>query len=145
MEMKDGTAADASEVTEDKYRYPGPRPQNKVMGVMMIADAVEAASRTLTEPTPVRIRGLIQTILDDILKDNQLEDTDLTLSDLRTVSDTFLRVLANIFHQRIDYPGFDFNAGSGSRREKRTGPVPVPDSPPASPESPEDTAAVQAS
>jgi putative nucleotidyltransferase with HDIG domain len=117
MELKDGTAADTSEVTEDKYRYPGPKPQNKVMGVMMIADAVEAASRTLADATPVRIRGLIQTILDDILKDGQLEDTDLTLSDLRTVSETFLRVLANIFHQRIDYPGFDFNAGP--KREKR--------------------------
>ncbi|HWM94218.1 MAG TPA: HDIG domain-containing protein [Thermoanaerobaculia bacterium] len=114
VEQKDSEAA---EVTEDKYRYPGPSPQNKVMGVLMLADAVEAASRTLSEPTPAKIRGLIQTILDDILKDGQLEHTDLTLSDLRTVSDTFLRVLANIFHQRIDYPGFDFNAGS--KREKR--------------------------
>ncbi|HET9228204.1 MAG TPA: HDIG domain-containing protein [Thermoanaerobaculia bacterium] len=112
MEQKDSEVA---EVTEDKYRYPGPRPQNKVMGVLMLADAVEAASRTLTEPTPAKIRGLIQTILDDILKDGQLEQTDLTLSDLRTVSDTFVRVLANIFHQRIDYPGFDFNR----RTEKR--------------------------
>jgi len=103
---------EAVEVNEDKYRYPGPKPHNKVMGVLMLADAVEAASRTLAEPAPAKIRGLIQTILDDILKDGQLENTDLTLSDLRTVSDTFLRVLANIFHQRIDYPGFDFNAGS---------------------------------
>ncbi len=114
MEIKD---PEAMVVTEDKYRYPGPKPQNKVMGVLMIADAVEAASRTLTEPTPVKIRGLIQTILDDILKDGQLEHTDLTLSDLKIVTDTFLRVLANIFHQRIDYPGFDFNAGP--KRERR--------------------------
>jgi hypothetical protein len=56
--------------------------------------------------------------VDDILQDGQLEETELTLSDLRKVSDTFLRVLANIFHQRIDYPGFDFNAGA--KREKRT-------------------------
>ncbi|HEX5715905.1 MAG TPA: HDIG domain-containing protein, partial [Thermoanaerobaculia bacterium] len=119
VEQKD---PEAVEVTEDKYRYPGPKPQNKVMGVLMLADAVEAASRTLAEPAPAKIRGLIQTILEDILKDGQLEHTDLTLSDLRTVSDTFLRVLANIFHQRIDYPGFDFNAGS-RRGDKR-----VPDS-----------------
>jgi len=112
MEQKD---PEAVEVTEDKYRYPGPKPQNKVMGVLMLADAVEAASRTLAEPAPAKIRGLIQTILEDILKDGQLEHTDLTLSDLRTVSETFLRVLANIFHQRIDYPGFDFNR----RVEKR--------------------------
>jgi putative nucleotidyltransferase with HDIG domain len=119
MEIRDADAGEPPEVTEDKYRYPGPKPQNKVMGVMMVADAVEAASRTLTDASPARIRALIQTILDDILKDGQLEDTDLTLSDLRIVSATFLRVLANIFHQRIDYPGFDFNAGAVSRREKR--------------------------
>ena len=89
----------------------------------MLADAVEAASRTLAEPAPAKIRGLIQTILEDILKDGQLEHTDLTLSDLRTVSDTFLRVHANIFHQRIDYPGFDFNAGS--RRGGRHASEPV--------------------
>lgn len=112
MEQKD---PEAVEVTEDKYRYPGPKPQNKVMGVLMLADAVEAASRTLAEPAPAKIRGLIQTILEDILKDGQLEHTDLTLSDLRTVSDTFLRVLANIFHQRIDYPGFDFNRRTDKR------------------------------
>jgi cyclic-di-AMP phosphodiesterase PgpH len=114
MEQRD---PDAGEVVEEKYRYPGPMPQNKVMGVLMLADAVEAASRTLIEPTPVKIRGLIRTILDDCLQDGQLDQTDLTLSDLRTVTESFLRVLANIFHQRIDYPGFDFNAGP--KREKR--------------------------
>ncbi|HEV2856699.1 MAG TPA: HDIG domain-containing protein [Thermoanaerobaculia bacterium] len=108
---------DAGEVTEEKYRYPGPRPQNKVMGVLMLADAIEAASRTLVEPTPVKIRGMIRTILDDCLQDGQFDETDLTLSDLRTVSESFHRVLSNIFHQRIDYPGFDFNAGL--KREKR--------------------------
>jgi cyclic-di-AMP phosphodiesterase PgpH len=105
------------EVTEEKYRYPGPKPQNKVMGVLMLADAIEAASRTLTESNPVKIRGLIRTIVDDCLNDGQLDQTDLTLSDIRNISEAFLRVLANIFHQRIDYPGFDFNAGT--KREKR--------------------------
>ena len=108
---------DAGDVTEEKFRYPGPKPQNKVMGVLMLADAIEAASRTLVEPTPAKIRGLIRTIVDDCLQDGQLDHTDLTLSDLRTVSESFLRVLSNIFHQRIDYPGFDFNAGP--KREKR--------------------------
>lgn len=108
---------DAGEVTQEKYRYPGPRPQNKVMGVLMLADAIEAASRTLVEPTPAKIRGMIRAILDDCLQDGQFDETDLTLSDLRTASEAFLRVLSNIFHQRIDYPGFDFNAGL--KREKR--------------------------
>jgi putative nucleotidyltransferase with HDIG domain len=114
LEQKD---FDATDLTEEKYRYPGPRPQNKVMGVLMIADAVEAASRTLSEPTTAKIRGLIRTITDDILQDGQLDETDLTLSDLRLVAEAFHRVLANIFHQRIDYPGFDFNAMP--KREKK--------------------------
>ena len=109
--------ADAGEVTEEHYRYPGPKPQTKAMGVLMLADAVEAASRTLAEPSSGKIRGLIRTILDDCLQEGQLDHTDLTLSDLRSVSESFERVLTNIYHQRIDYPGFDFNAGP--RREKR--------------------------
>lgn len=108
---------EGGEVAEEKYRYPGPKPQNKVMGILMLADAVEAASRTLTEPTPLKIRGLIRAIVEACLEEGQLDDTDLTLSDVNQVSEAFLRVLANIFHQRIDYPGFDFN--TGVRREKR--------------------------
>jgi hypothetical protein len=107
----------AGEVREADYRYPGPRPQNKVMGVLMLADGVEAASRTLVDPTPAKLRGLIRTLFDDCLQDGQLDQTDLTLADLSAVSVAFLRVLSTIFHQRIDYPGFDFNAGV--RREKR--------------------------
>jgi putative nucleotidyltransferase with HDIG domain len=107
----------AGEVSEDKYRYPGPKPQNKVMGVLMLADGVEAASRTLIEPTPAKIRALIRTIVEDCLRDGQLDSTDLTLSDIRKVSESFLRVLSNIFHQRIDYPGLNFNAEP--KRERR--------------------------
>ncbi|HEV2846659.1 MAG TPA: HDIG domain-containing protein, partial [Thermoanaerobaculia bacterium] len=108
---------ESGDVTEEKYRYPGPKPESKVMGVLMLADAVEAASRTLAEPTPVKIRGLIRAIFEDCLQDGQLDHTDLTLSDLRNVGESFHRVLSNIFHQRIDYPGFDFNAGP--KRDKR--------------------------
>lgn len=117
-------ADDPDEVTESEYRYPGPKPQTKVMGVLMLADGVEAASRTLAEPTTPRIRLLIQKIVDDCLEDGQLDECDLTLSDLRRVSDSFLRVLTRIYHQRIDYPGFDFNGdqtGSGRRRKKTSG------------------------
>jgi putative nucleotidyltransferase with HDIG domain len=108
---------DASDITEERYRYPGPKPNSKVMGVLMLADAVEAASRTLHEPTPMKIRGLIRTIVEDCLADGQLDHTDLTLSDLRIISDAFVRVLSTIFHQRVDYPGFDFNAGP--KRDRR--------------------------
>ncbi len=106
----------AGELSEEPFRYPGPKPQSKVMGVLMLADAVEAASRTLVELTVPKVRTLIRTIVEDCLQDRQLDETDLTLADLARVSESFLRVLTNIFHQRVDYPGFDFNA---ERREKR--------------------------
>jgi putative nucleotidyltransferase with HDIG domain len=113
----DQRAPASGEVREEKYRYPGPRPRNKVMGVLMLADGVEAASRTLIDATPAKIRALIRTIVDDCLADGQLDATDLTLSDLKAVGEAFLRVLATIFHQRVDYPGFDFNAAV--KRERR--------------------------
>jgi putative nucleotidyltransferase with HDIG domain len=112
-----GEIAEAAEAAEADYRYPGPRPQSKAMGVLMLADAVEAASRTLAEPTPGVIREMIRAIVDDCLRDGQLDETDLTLSDLRVLSEAFGRMLVTIYHQRIDYPGFDFH--SASKRERR--------------------------
>lgn len=96
-------------VPEEGYRYAGPKPASKVMGVLMYADAVEAASRTLTNPTSSKVRTLLRTILDDCLDDGQFDQTDLTLNDLHRVSEAFRRVLETIFHKRVDYPGFDFN------------------------------------
>ncbi|HUF77682.1 MAG TPA: HDIG domain-containing protein [Thermoanaerobaculia bacterium] len=110
------------EVTEDRFRYPGPKPQNRVMGVLMLADGVEAASRTLAEPTELKIRGLVRKIVTDCLDDGQLDESDLTLADIRKVSRSFGRVLTNIYHQRIDYPGYDFEAearkAAGASRER---------------------------
>ena len=77
----------------------------------MIADAVEAASRTLIEPTPAKIRAMIQTIVDDCLRDGQFDDCDLTMRDLAIIVDTLERTVSNIYHHRIDYPGFEFNRG----------------------------------
>jgi len=106
------------DVAEEKYRYPGPKPQNKVMAVLMMADGVEAASRTLTEPTPLRIRTLVKKIVDDCLQDGQLDESDLTLSDIDRASRAFIRVLTTIFHQRIDYPGFDFRGDAPDKGDK---------------------------
>lgn len=108
------------EIREEEFRYPGPKPQNKEMGVLMLADAVEAASRTLVEPNRQRLRTMLRAIFDDCLKDRQLEETDLTLGDLRQVEEAFLRVLTNIYHRRIDYPGFDFNRDRKKRRGDST-------------------------
>ena len=72
------------------------------------ADAVEAASRTLTNPSPVSVRALLKQIQDDCLDDQQLDESDLTLGDLNRVAEAFERVLLNTYHKRVDYPGFNF-------------------------------------
>jgi hypothetical protein len=106
----------ADRVDEHQYRYPGPKPRNKVMGVLMLADAVEAASRTLRDPTDTVLEGLLRRLFDDCLHDAQLDESELTLGDLARVSDAFLRVLRTIHHRRIDYPGYVFQ---GADREER--------------------------
>jgi putative nucleotidyltransferase with HDIG domain len=108
------------EVSEDEYRYPGPKPQTKEAGIIMIADAVEAASRTLDDPSPARLKGLIRQIIDYIFLDGQLNECDLTLRDLEKIAQSFQRVLMGIHHQRVSYPGFDF--------EKQVEPLVVQDS-----------------
>ena len=92
------------EVNEKDYRYPGPKPQTKEAGIVMLADAVEAASRTLSDPTPSRIKGLTQQIINKIFTDGQLDECELTLKDLHQIGNSFNRILNAIFHQRIDYP-----------------------------------------
>lgn len=91
-------------IDEKDFRYPGPKPQTKEAGIVMLADAVEAASRTLSEPTPSRIKGLVQRIINNIFIDGQLEECELTLKDLQKIEESFTRILTAYFHQRIDYP-----------------------------------------
>ena len=110
-------------VRETDYRYPGPKPSTRILGILMIADAVEAASRTLIEPTPAKIRAMIQTIVDDCLRDGQFDDCDLTMRDLAIIVDALEHSVATVFHHRIDYPGFDFNRERARRRASETGPV----------------------
>lgn len=106
---KERCGRESDEVREDDFRYPGPKPQSKEMGILLLADGVEAASRTLIEPSRQKIHGLLRKLFDDALRDHQLDQTDLTLGDLGRVEEAFLNVLTNIYHRRIDYPGFDFN------------------------------------
>jgi len=98
-----------SEVRESDYRYPGPKPHTKELGILLLADAVEAAARTIEQPTPTRLQGMIKKIVDDALEDGQLDTSELTFSELEKVASAFLWVLTNMYHHRIDYPGFDFN------------------------------------
>ncbi|HEY1252448.1 MAG TPA: HDIG domain-containing protein [Thermoanaerobaculia bacterium] len=110
----------ATPVSESDYRYPGPKPSTRILGILMIADAVEAASRTLMEPTPAKIRAMVQTIVDDCLRDGQFDDCDLTMRDLAIISDSLVHTVSTVFHHRIDYPGFDFNRERAKRRTTET-------------------------
>ncbi|MDR2076506.1 MAG: HDIG domain-containing protein [Desulfovibrio sp.] len=95
---------DAVPPKEEDFRYPGPRPQSNEAALIMLADAVEASSRTLEDPTPHRLRQHISTIIKTIYATGQLDETELTFRDLDRLADTFSGVLRGIFHHRVSYP-----------------------------------------
>ncbi len=97
-------AANPNLINFDDYRYPGPRPQTKEAGLVLIADQVEAASKTLDEPTPARIQGLVQKIINNAFADGQLDECELTLRELHLIAKSCNKILSGIFHQRISYP-----------------------------------------
>ncbi len=111
MKAKEMTDPEMGEVRESDYRYPGPKPHTKELGILLLADAVEAAARTIEKPSPAKIQAMINRIFSDALEDGQLVDSDLTFAELDKVATAFLWVLTNMYHHRIDYPGFDFNRG----------------------------------
>jgi cyclic-di-AMP phosphodiesterase PgpH len=91
-------------VHEDDFRYPGPKPQFKEAALLMLADSIEAAARSLDEPTPGRLTSLVRNIIQSKFLDGQLEECDLTLRDLSIIEESYRRVILGIYHQRIDYP-----------------------------------------
>jgi putative nucleotidyltransferase with HDIG domain len=92
------------QVKEEGFRYPGPKPQTKEAGLVMLADAVEAASRTVVDPTAARIKGMVQKIINKVFSDGQLDECELTLKDLHEIAKSFNNTLSGIFHHRIEYP-----------------------------------------
>jgi putative nucleotidyltransferase with HDIG domain len=91
-------------VNIDNFRYPGPRPQTREAGLVMLADMVEAASRTLANPTPSKIQGLVQNLINKAFSDGQLDDCELTLKDLHKIAKSFYNILSGMYHHRIGYP-----------------------------------------
>lgn len=91
-------------VNIENFRYPGPRPQTREAGLVMLADVVEAASRTLENPTPARIQKLVQNLVNKVFSDGQLGNCELTLRDLHEIAKCFNKILTGIHHHRIEYP-----------------------------------------
>jgi len=102
---ENGSAVDA--VAEENYRYSGPKPQTKEAGIILLADSLEAATRSLTNPTATRIKTLVKEIIQKNLENGQLEECDLTLKDLDKIGDSFSRILTGMFHSRVEYPDED--------------------------------------
>ena len=105
-------------VQEDEFRYPGPKPQFREAALIMLADSIEAASRSLDEPTPMRLQNIVRNIIQRKFMDGQLDECNLTLKDLTTIEEAFTRVLLGIYHQRIDYPR---QAGGGAGEAPQSG------------------------
>lgn len=99
------------DVSQENYRYPGPKPQTRVAAIVMMADAVEAASRALTDPTPARISALVDKIINNIFLDGQIDECELTLKDISEIKKRFKYILTSIFHKRVEYP--EIRSGNG--------------------------------
>lgn len=120
-----GQAEDDKEspVLESEFRYPGPKPDSKETGIMMLADSVEAASRSLDDPSHKRLKSLLDLLFRERIEDGQLDNTDLTFRDLRLIKDTFLKMLMGIYHVRVKYP--DQEKEEEEERDGTAGPTVV--------------------
>ncbi len=107
----------------DDYRYSGPKPQTREAGLLMLGDVVEAASKTLNNPTPARIQGLVQNLINKIFSDGQLDNCGFTLKDLHNIAKSFNKILNGIYHHRIEYSNSPANGkgkdGSPNRRQAK--------------------------
>lgn len=104
-------AEDDSAALEKEFRYPGPKPQTKEAAIIMIADSVEAAARTIKEPTPSKLRNMVDTIISRLRDDGQFDECNITLRELNIVAESLVKALIGIHHHRIAYPGYDFDKG----------------------------------
>lgn len=103
-EQAEKKGAKITQVKEEAFRYPGPKPQTKEAGLVMLADVVEAASKTLVDPTVARVQGMVQKIINRVFSDGQLDECELTLKDLNEIAKSFNKTLSGMFHHRVDYP-----------------------------------------
>ncbi len=91
-------------VKEEAFRHSGPKPQTRELALVMLADSVEAAAKSIADPSPARLQGLVQNMINRIFVDGQLDECNLTLQDLHRIARAFNRVLTGIYHHRPDYP-----------------------------------------
>lgn len=97
-------SSEGNSVEERDFRYPGPKPQGKEVAIVSLADATEAAVRSLSKPTPGKIEGLVRKIIKDRLNSGELDESDLTFQDMDKIANAFVKVIMGMFHSRVEYP-----------------------------------------
>lgn len=105
LDMQSAESEDSTDsaALEDEFRYPGPKPQFREAALCMLADSIEAAARSLDEPTPARLQNIVRSVIQKKFMDGQLDECNLNLKDLSKIENSFVRILLGIYHQRIDY------------------------------------------
>ncbi len=91
-------------VEEDHFRYPGEKPRSQEAAIIMLADALEAATRALPRSTPVKLEQVIQNVIEERLRDGQLDECELSLQDLNRINRAFLQMTLGTHHERVQYP-----------------------------------------
>jgi len=94
-----------AEIDVSRFTYPGPKPRSKETAIVMLADSCESAARAMQDPTPERVRDLINNIIEGKIADGQLDEAPLTLREIALVKDQFVSILSGLHHRRIEYPG----------------------------------------
>ncbi|MCA9921156.1 MAG: hypothetical protein KC421_02225, partial [Anaerolineales bacterium] len=105
FKAREEAGEDADDVNEEQFRYPGPRPRTPETGVVLMADAIESASRALQPDTPKAIEKLVNSLIDDDITEGQLDESGLTMGDIQKVRASFIKTLKGRFHVRVKYPG----------------------------------------
>jgi len=105
-------------IGEESYRYPGPAPQSKEAALIMLADSVEAASRSLRSQNEENLKRVIKDIFDNYIQDGQLDESNFSLKELKMIASSFLATLITVYQPRIEYPGFDLEMKKAKRPEK---------------------------
>jgi putative nucleotidyltransferase with HDIG domain len=94
----------SEDIKEEPFRYPGPKPQTKEAAIVLLADSVEAATRSIEDPSPAQVEEVVRKMINNKFIDGQLDECELTLRDLEKISEVFVHILSGIYHSRVEYP-----------------------------------------
>lgn len=120
FKAKEQAGEDEESVDVSRFTYPGPRPQSPETAIVLMADAIESASRALQPDTPRGIEKLVNSLIDDDLAEGQLDESGLTLGDIRKIRESFIKTLKGRFHVRVKYPGNEELMDDGAPAESKT-------------------------